>query len=125
MWFWSFMLVCDILIPIVMILGGRMMWKHCPKEVNGTFGYRTNRSMKNIDTWKFAHEHAGKMWWKAGWIILVPSLLMHILIYRANENTIGAVGGVLVTIQLIALIGSSIPTEKALKKEFREDGTRR
>lgn len=34
MWFWWFMLVCDLLTPIVMIIAGRMMWKHCPKQIN-------------------------------------------------------------------------------------------
>ena len=65
--FWWFMLICDLIIPIVMIIAGRMMWKHCPKSINGIVGYRTNRSMKNMDTWKFAHEYCGKLWWKIGW----------------------------------------------------------
>ncbi len=28
-----------------------------PRQVNSMFGYRTARSMKNEDTWKFAHRH--------------------------------------------------------------------
>ena len=44
MWFWWFMLICDLLIPITMVVAGRMMWKHCPKHINGMFGYRTTRS---------------------------------------------------------------------------------
>ena len=53
---------CDLIVPIVMIIGGRMMWKHCPKSINGIVGYRTHRSTKNMDTWKFAHEYCGKLW---------------------------------------------------------------
>ena len=52
MCFWWFMLICDMIIPIVMVIVGRMMWKHCPKHINGMLGYRTTRSMKNMDTWK-------------------------------------------------------------------------
>ena len=37
MWFWWFMLICDLLIPITMLIGGRMMWKHCPKRINILF----------------------------------------------------------------------------------------
>ena len=51
MWFWWFMFICDLIIPVVMVIGGRMMWKHCPKHINGMSGYRTTRSMKNMDTW--------------------------------------------------------------------------
>ncbi len=120
MWFWWFILICDSLIPIVMIICGRMMWKHCPKKINVVFGYRTRRSMKNIDTWKFAHEHCGKTWWKVGWIILLSTILIHIPIYNSSENIIGIASCVLVTVQLIILIGSVFPTEIALKNEFKE-----
>lgn len=50
MWFWWFMIICDLVIPILMIFTGRMMWKHTPKNINGIIGYRTRRSMKNMDT---------------------------------------------------------------------------
>ena len=49
MCFWWFMLLCDLIIPIVMVIAGRMMWKHCPKHINSMLGYRTTRSMKNMD----------------------------------------------------------------------------
>ena len=39
MCFWLFMLICDLLVPIIMIVGGRIMWKHCPKHINGIYGY--------------------------------------------------------------------------------------
>lgn len=41
--FWWFMLICDMLIPVVMIIVGRWMWIHCPKNINGMLGYRTAR----------------------------------------------------------------------------------
>lgn len=88
-------------------------------------GYRTSRSMKNMDTWKFAHEYCGKLWWKIGWIILLPSIIVHIPFYEADDNTIGAAGGILATIQVIILIASIFPTERALKRNFTDDGTRR
>lgn len=125
MWFWWFMLCCDIMIPIIMILCGRMMWKNPPQNINGLMGYRTSRSMKNMETWKFAHEYSGKLWWKIGWIILIPSIIVHIPFSQATDNTIGIVGGILVFIQIIILICSIFPTEKALKRTFTDDGLRR
>ena len=53
MWFWWFVLICDCVIPVLMIIVGRMMWKHCPKQINGVVGYRTKMSMINMDTWEF------------------------------------------------------------------------
>ncbi len=125
MWFWWFVLICDCITPAAMILAGRYMWKHCPKRINGVIGYRTEMSMKNMDTWTFAHTHAGKLWWKIGWIALIPSVLVHIPFYNGTEDEIGIVCIIVMTLQLILLIGSVFPTEKALKKTFHKDGTLR
>ena len=125
MWFWWLMLICDLIIPIIMLVVGRMMWKHCPKQINRVIGYRTARSMKNMDTWKFAHEYCGQLWWRIGFIMLVPSVVIHIPFYCSDDNIIGIVTLILVAIQVIVLIASIFPTEAALKKRFNDDGTRR
>ena len=124
MWFWWFILICDCTIPLLMIIAGRMMWKHCPKKINGIVGYRTKMSMINMDTWKFAHEYAGKLWWKAGVGLLGPTLLIHIPFYGASDNTMGILSIIITVIQLLFLIGSILSTEKALKCNFNQDGTR-
>jgi uncharacterized membrane protein len=125
MWFWWYLFVCNVFIPVLMIGFGRMMWKHPPKNINGIIGYRTTRSMKNMDTWKFAHEYCGHLWWKAGWILLFPSILIQLPFYHATENTIGIIAGILAGIQCVILIVSVICTERALKKNFTEEGQKR
>ena len=125
MWLWWFWLICDLLIPFVMIVVGKMSWKHCPKNINSLIGYRTTRSMKSMDTWKFAHEYCGKLWWKLGWLIMILTALMHIPLYQSNDHMIGIAGVVLITIQCTVLIISIYPTEKALKEHFNDDGTRK
>ncbi len=125
MGFWWFMFFCNMLIPATMILAGRMMWKHCPKEINSVLGYRTRRSMINMDTWKFAHEYCGKLWWRLGLILLIPSILIQIPFIHSSDHVIGIAGGILCTIQCITLIISVFPTETALKKTFTDDGIRR
>jgi len=125
MWFWWFMFVCDLLIPILMIAAGIMMWKHSPGKINGMFGYRTARSMKNLDTWKFAHDYCGRLWWKIGWMMLLPSMALHFPFYHDSENMIGTVGAILCTVQCIFLIGSVFLTERALKRAFTDEGIRR
>ena len=117
--------LCNLLIPVVVIVTGRIMWKHYPKNINGLVGYRTTLSMKNMDTWRFANEHCGRLWWKIGWIMIIPSALIHIPLYHSVENTIGIAGLILVAIQCFIMVASIYPTEKALKKHFNDDGTRR
>lgn len=122
MWF---IFACDLLIPIMMIAFGRIMWKHTPKDINYIFGYRTTRSMKNEDTWRFAHVYCGRLWWRIGLIMLIPTVLVHIPFYNSSKDTIGIVATIVMTVQLIVLIASIFPTEIALKKTFNDDGTRK
>lgn len=125
MWFWWFMLICGLIIPIVAVIAGRHMWKHCPKDINKLIGYRSNRSMKNGDTWKFAHEYCGKMWFILGFVMLLPSVGALIPFYNSTYATIGMVVGIITAIQIIVIVVSIILTEFALKKTFFDDGTRR
>ena len=125
MWFWWFMFICNLIIPLLMIFLGRWMWKHSPQSINWVLGYRSKRSMRNMDTWKFAHEYCGKLWWKLGWITLIPTIAIQIPFFHNNEDVVGIVGGIICTIHTILLIVSIFPTEAALKKTFHEDGTRR
>lgn len=125
MWFWWFMFVCDLLIPVLMIVAGRMMWKHAPKSINGIIGYRTSRSMKNMDTWQFAHDYCGRLWWKTGWILLLPSALVHLPLIGSSEDVTGAVGGILCFLQCAVLVAPIFPTERALKRTFTKEGMRR
>lgn len=123
MWFWWFMLISSLLIPALMITAGWFMWKRPPKKINSAIGYRTSRSMKNINTWQFAHHYCGQLWWKIGWIMLLPSFVIYLPFYSGSENTIGIIGSILVTLQCAVLILSIVPTELALKRSFTNDGT--
>ena len=125
MWFWWFILMCDLLVPTTMFIGGAIMTKHHPKEINSLLGYRTARSMQNMDTWKFAHSYCGRIWWKIGLITFILTVLSHLPFYSSNEDIIGTVSLVTVMIQLIILFIPIFITENALKKTFNEDGTRR
>ena len=125
MGFWLFLLICSLLIPIVTIVGGFMMWKHPPKKINGIYGYRTTRSMKNQDTWQFAHLTCGKLWWKTGWIMLPLSVIAMLPCFASSQDIIALVSIVLCLVQCGVLIGTIWPVEWALKQHFHDDGTRK
>lgn len=76
MGFWIFMFLMTLWMPLTMIGFGRYFQKKAPKEINAAFGYRTKRSMKNRDTWTFAHNYFGKLWHICGSILLLPSILV-------------------------------------------------
>lgn len=123
--FWIFMLIMELLIPVTMIGFGRYFIKNAPKEINAVFGYRTSMSMKNKDTWEFAHKHFGKIWYKWGWVLMVMSVVVKLFTIGQSEDIIGWTGAILVHVQMVVLIVGIIPTERALKKTFDKEGNRR
>lgn len=125
MGFWFFMLMMDLLLPFTMIAFGRYFMKKAPKEINMVFGYRTSMSMKNKDTWEFAHKYFGKIWYVCGSAMLPITVIIMLLLIGKNKDCVGNVGGILCGLQLIPLIGAIFPTEIALRKNFDKDGKRR
>lgn len=120
-----FIFCCNLLIPLMLIIFGWVMQKHPPKNINSIYGYRTSMSMKNQDTWDFAHKACGKLWWKIGWIMLIFSAVVQLLFFNSDRNMIGILSAILCTVQCIILIGTIFPVEKALKKNFNPDGSRK
>lgn len=122
MGFWIFMFVMILLIPLTMIGFGKMFLKNAQGDINVIFGYRSSMSMKNKETWEFAHKYCGKIWHVGGWILLVISVTPMFLVLGKDTDTVGLVGGILCMVQMLPLVGAIIPTEIALSKKFDKDG---
>ncbi len=124
MGFWWFMLVMILLIPITMLFIGRWFSKKAPNKINHVFGYRTAMSMKNRDTWEFAHKYVGKLWTVISLVMLPVSVIAMLLCMGKSTDTVGYVGGVVEIVQVVIMIGSIFPVEKALRRTFDKDGNR-
>lgn len=120
-----FIIICNLIIPVIMLFFGVKFRKHGPKNINGIYGYRTSMSMKNKETWEFAHQYCGRLWTKLGLIMLVISIIVSVLAFTYFDEAQGIIDAILVTIQTIALIASIFPVEKALKSNFDGNGHRR
>lgn len=124
MMFWIFMLICDLLIPVFMIIIGKFFSKNPPKTINGVYGYRTTMSMKNKDTWDFAQRYCGRLWCRIGVVLLPLSVLAMLPPLGKDTDFVGIWGGIIALIQVIVLIIAIFPVEQALKKNFDENGKR-
>ena len=121
-----FMFIMLLLIPAVMVGFGAYFMKRAPKKINYVFGYRTARSMKNEDTWKFAHKLIGKIWLVCGTLLLVGGVVFFFVFTSGkDENAASIASLVILGVQLLVLMCSIIPTEIALKKTFDENGNRK
>lgn len=123
--FWIFMMLMTLQIPLAMIGFGKYFMKTSPKKINFIFGYRTNMSMKNKETWDFAHRYAGKIWYVTGWVTLLISLVAMLIVKNQDTDTISLSGGLLCLLQIIPLLLVIYPTEKALRRNFDNDGNRK
>lgn len=123
--FWIFMFIIVLVIPIAMIGIGLLFIYKPPKQINSLYGYRTSMSKKNQETWDFAHQYCGKLWWILGKQLLIFSIMPMIFVYGYEDNIVDTVGGFVIAFQSILMCCSIIPVERALRKNFDKDGHRK
>ncbi len=122
MGFWIFMFCCTLLIPIIMIITGNSMRLGKFKTINSIVGYRTRRSMKNQQTWDYAHRECGLLWRRWGSTMLVLTVIAMLLFMGEDTDHIGVVGSVITVLQMILLFLSIAIVEKKLREKFDENG---
>ena len=65
------------------------------------------------------------MWLRVGLWMLPLSVLPLLFAWGKGEDAVGLVGSVVCLAQLVPLIGAIFPTERALRREFDQNGKRR
>ena len=125
--FWIFMHVMNLLTPVVMIIYGRVFEKKPPKIARSkfAFGYRTVMSMRNEETWEYAHRFFGKLWFRFGIAVGLISIIVLFFFIGKDKDTVGFAGMIICYVQLVAMLLPVIPTELALRRRFDKYGNRR
>ncbi len=131
----AFIFACDLLVPVSMLVCGLLFLKRPPKKRNYytaygtkikfTYGYRTRMSSINAETWAFAQKLCGKIWYRAGLIMLPLSVLAHLPVLGRGIGAFGTFASALVAVQCAVMVGSIIPVETALRRTFNNDGSRK
>jgi len=73
----------------------------------------------------FAHDYCGRLWLKIGLILLIPTVVSMHPSVNSNENVVGIVTLIVISVQVLVLVGSIFPVESTLKKNFNDNGNRR
>ncbi len=102
-------------IPFVIYLIAK---EYPPKNINSFYGYRTNRSMKNEDTWQEANIYANRLFIPVG----ILTIIIAIICYAYSSRQIVAITGFSLAILSIAVLGI---TEWHLHKTFDKHGHRK
>ena len=121
------MLVMNLLIPITMISFGHSFEKKPPKIARSkfAFGYRTVMSMRNEETWEYAHRFFGKLWFRFGIVVGLISIIVLFFFIGKDKDTIGFAGMIICYVQLAAMLLPVIPTEISLRRRFDKYGNRK
>ena len=125
--FWIFMLVMNLLTPLVMIIFGRVFEKKPPKigMSKFAFGYRTIMSMRNAETWEYAHRFFGKLWFRFGIALGVISIIALFFVFGKDKDTVGFAGMIICYVQMAVMLIPVIPTEISLRRNFDKNGKRK
>ena len=121
------MFVMNLLTPLVMIIYGRIFEKKPPKIARSkfAFGYRTVMSMRNEETWEYAHRFFGKLWFRFGIVLGLISIIPLFFVIGKDKDTVGFAGLIICFVQLVAMLLPVIPTELALRRRFDKYGNRK
>lgn len=120
MGFWVFMLIMCLMIPGMLLLFGWIFQNCAPKSINGVYGYRTKRSMRNQSSWDFAQAMFGRLAFRWGLYELPVTLLAMLAVLGRGETTVGTMGGVLCGVLCLPFFVMIWQIEKALKRQFPE-----
>lgn len=116
-------LIITAIMSLTMIGFGFLLSKKTPKEINYIIGYRSPMSIKNKDTWEFAHKYSGKVWIRSGVINAVVSIVLALTLQ--NLSNYSELMLALIYIQLIVLLLVIPLAEIALRKTFDKNGIKK
>lgn len=122
---WFLLGAMSLFVPLIMLIFGIVFLKKSPNKINPVYGYRSRRSMKSIEAWKFAHYLCAKIWLYTGIVMLLLTILAMLLVLKKSEETIGTVAQIVIYVQLAVLLLSIIPVEASLKRNFDENGNKK
>lgn len=80
-----FFWIVDLIIPITMIIIGRIYSISPPTEISSLCGYRTTRSMSSRQAWVYAHHLSGRIWSVLGIVLLIFVVILKINAPMSSE----------------------------------------
>lgn len=105
-------------IPIIMMVIGRNFLRVHPRRKNCKIYYRTERSMVDASTTRFAHQFCGKFYLWMGKRLLLITLLISIVFLKLSLSFYETLSGVWLMVETIVLLVAVPFTEHALEQKF-------
>lgn len=113
-----FYYVVSLLLPIIFLVLGIVFYKHPPKKINGSAGWRTESAMLNQESWNYANSYGGKCVSILGVVELIISAGIIIFAKKYNENIMAVIVFFLIIVQTLPLITVYKKVENKIKNHF-------
>jgi uncharacterized membrane protein len=104
----------------ILLIAGFLQFRWPPKKINNFYGYRTPRTMRNIDTWREGNHFASKLMMRLGAYHLLGALFLALTPY---SEPLVHVGYILLILPLV--IAMMVISERHMANVFNKDGSRR
>lgn len=112
-----FAFIMASLTPVIVILGGMLLYKNSECEINSIFGYRTSRSMSSREAWIFSNKLCSKILLYGGIIADVISIGLVFLAYVISGHEAAFYTSIAANIAVAVMCIIVIPcVENKLKK---------
>ena len=125
MGFWIFALCCNLVVPLIMVAGGWMLWKHGNKTDTWFGGYRARRSFFDEESWVYVRGTLGRFWFQLGLVLLIPSVLCLCPFIHYAKKSQGVISYVMVIamfIQFFLLFIPIVAAEISLSRRMNGKG---
>ena len=113
--------IVQFIISCLLLIIGTLFIKFPPSKINPLYGFRTNLSMKNLDTWKEANKKFPQYLFIGSLILIIQKIIV-IIINPLNE---AAFTILFIISLLLLLVLSLIFTTIYLKTIFDSEGNRK
>ncbi|KQL55210.1 hypothetical protein AN964_17960 [Heyndrickxia shackletonii] len=101
----------SILIGMIFIICGLILLYKPPKDINGLYGYRTKRSMKNMTLWQEGNKYSAKLLIKYGISIMFLGIIISFIITKVEYALL-----IIICLMILASIILILTVEKRLKQ---------
>ncbi|MDC2864431.1 SdpI family protein [Bacillus sp. BP-3] len=92
----------SFLIGIIFILSALLLKKYPPTDINAAFGYRTRRSMKNIELWNAGNKYSAEIMRQHGFLMIFIGSIIS-LTFRYPHTIIALIALMLLLIMIMFL----------------------
>ena len=125
MYYWLFISISILLVPLLMLIMGLMCWFCPPKSVCWFFGYRSRRATASDEVWLYAQNLLGKIWTISGSVLLIAAFILSIVLLKRDDVYRSLAALITLGAEIFTLVCIIIPVEIVLYVRFDRFGNAR